>query len=168
MINLSYCLYFKRLGGEKKFMAIGHKQHQDKSDAQHKVNGFETASNATPRPARRVSLGIAILGAAGLWLGFPNPLLQVPAMALLYPLALLELGRTAPSWRRAFRNGLGCGILGCSACLYWISVPIHDFGYLPQAAEINRRFPISVLDTVMLGEGSGQRGGGAGDDVEDA
>jgi zinc/manganese transport system ATP-binding protein len=27
----------------------------------------------------------------------------------------------------------------------------HDFGYLPQAAEINRRFPISVLDTVMLG-----------------
>jgi zinc/manganese transport system ATP-binding protein len=26
-----------------------------------------------------------------------------------------------------------------------------DFGYLPQAAEINRRFPISVLDTVSLG-----------------
>lgn len=26
-----------------------------------------------------------------------------------------------------------------------------DFGYLPQAADINRRFPISVLDTVMLG-----------------
>ncbi len=57
-------------------------------------------------------------------------------MALLYPLALLELGRTAPSWRRAFRNGLGCGILGCSACLYWISVPIHDFGYLPWAVAV--------------------------------
>ena len=26
-----------------------------------------------------------------------------------------------------------------------------DFGYLPQAAEINRRFPISVLDIVLLG-----------------
>ncbi|WP_160005097.1 metal ABC transporter ATP-binding protein [Rhizobium sp. 18055] len=26
-----------------------------------------------------------------------------------------------------------------------------DFGYLPQAADINRRFPISVLDTVMMG-----------------
>ncbi|MBB3592214.1 zinc/manganese transport system ATP-binding protein [Rhizobium sp. BK529] len=26
-----------------------------------------------------------------------------------------------------------------------------DFGYLPQAAEINRRFPISVVDTVLLG-----------------
>ncbi|OWV85110.1 ABC transporter ATP-binding protein [Rhizobium sp. R693] len=26
-----------------------------------------------------------------------------------------------------------------------------DFGYLPQAADINRRFPISVLDTVLFG-----------------
>ncbi len=26
-----------------------------------------------------------------------------------------------------------------------------DIGYLPQAAEINRRFPISVIDTVLLG-----------------
>jgi zinc/manganese transport system ATP-binding protein len=26
-----------------------------------------------------------------------------------------------------------------------------DFGYLPQASDINRRFPISVLDTVMTG-----------------
>jgi zinc/manganese transport system ATP-binding protein len=26
-----------------------------------------------------------------------------------------------------------------------------DFGYLPQAAEIDRRFPISVIETVMLG-----------------
>ncbi|QFY59308.1 ABC transporter ATP-binding protein [Rhizobium grahamii] len=26
-----------------------------------------------------------------------------------------------------------------------------DFGYLPQAADINRRFPISVLETVLLG-----------------
>ncbi|NLS17824.1 ABC transporter ATP-binding protein [Rhizobium sp. P40RR-XXII] len=27
----------------------------------------------------------------------------------------------------------------------------NDFGYLPQAADMNRRFPISVADTVMLG-----------------
>lgn len=26
-----------------------------------------------------------------------------------------------------------------------------DFGYLPQAADINRRFPITVLDTVLMG-----------------
>jgi zinc/manganese transport system ATP-binding protein len=27
----------------------------------------------------------------------------------------------------------------------------HDFGYLPQAADINRRFPITVIDTVTMG-----------------
>ena len=84
-------------------------------------------------PERRAAFCIAVLGAAGLWLGFPNPVIQIPILALLYPLALLELGRGAPAAGRAFRNGLGCGILGCAACLYWISVPIHDFGYLPWA-----------------------------------
>lgn len=29
--------------------------------------------------------------------------------------------------------------------------PSRDYGYLPQAADINRRFPVSVLDTVVLG-----------------
>lgn len=117
-------------------MAKGHKQHENKSDAERETKELAAAFGATPRQAQRVSLGVAVLGAAGLWLGFPNPLLQVPVLVLLYPLALLELGRTAPSWPRAFRNGLGCGILGCSACLYWISVPIHDFGYLPWAVAV--------------------------------
>ncbi|EGY27180.1 putative membrane protein, partial [Desulfovibrio sp. A2] len=30
-----------------------------------------------------------LLGAAGLWLGFPNPVAQLPLLALAYPLALL-------------------------------------------------------------------------------
>ncbi|TCL75938.1 ABC transporter ATP-binding protein [Rhizobium sp. BK251] len=36
-----------------------------------------------------------------------------------------------------------------------------DFGYLPQAADINRRFPISVADTILLGawKNSGAFGG---------
>jgi zinc/manganese transport system ATP-binding protein len=45
-----------------------------------------------------------------------------------------------------------------------------DFGYLPQAAEINRRFPISVADTVMLGawKNSGAFGGFSRSDMERA
>lgn len=31
------------------------------------------------------------------------------------------------------------------------SLQRREFGYLPQAAEINRRFPISVADTVLMG-----------------
>ena len=112
-------------------MTPDHRKYQNKSAPQNRPNDGESLSAAAPVSARRAVLSVAILGATGLWLGFPNPLLQVPALVLLYPLALLELARTAASWRRAFRNGLGCGILGCSACLYWISVPIHDFGHLP-------------------------------------
>ena len=113
-------------------MTQNYKKHQNESGLKSRPSGASAnLSAAAYRPARRRGLAVAILGAAGLWLGFPNPLFQMPALVLLYPLALLELARIAPSWRRAFRNGLGCGILGCSACLYWISVPIHDFGYLP-------------------------------------
>jgi zinc/manganese transport system ATP-binding protein len=45
-----------------------------------------------------------------------------------------------------------------------------DFGYLPQAAEINRRFPISVADTVMMGawKNSGAFGGFSGRDMREA
>lgn len=45
-----------------------------------------------------------------------------------------------------------------------------DFGYLPQAADINRRFPISVLDTVLLGawRNSGAFGRIAKADIERA
>ena len=112
-------------------MTPDHRKYQNKPAPQNRPDDGESLSAAAPVSARRAALSVAILGATGLWLGFPNPLLQVPALVLLYPLALLELARTAASWRRAFRNGLGCGILGCSACLYWISVPIHDFGHLP-------------------------------------
>lgn len=37
------------------------------------------------------------------------------------------------------------GLIDCG------SLARREFGYLPQAAEINRRFPISVADTVMMG-----------------
>ncbi len=90
-------------------------------------------AGAAAAHSRSYGAGLGLLGALGLFLGFPNPVQQVPLLALLYPLALAELARTSHSWKRAFRNGLFCGILSCSACLYWVAVPIHDYGYLPWA-----------------------------------
>lgn len=72
-----------------------------------------------------------VCGAAGLWLGMPNPLLWFPAAALLYPAALLALGIYATSWKSALRQGWFCGMAGSAACLYWIAIPVHDFGGLP-------------------------------------
>lgn len=117
-------------------MALKQKQHINKADSDPKEPRGQGLSPAITPSRRQWALCMAVLGATGLWLGFPNPLLQVPVLALLYPLALLDLGQRAFSLRRAFRNGLGCGILGCGACLYWISVPVHDFGYMPWAVAV--------------------------------
>ena len=72
-------------------------------------------------------------GAAGLWIGMPNPVASFPAAALLYPASLFLLGTGSTSWKRAFRLGWLCGLAGASACLYWLAIPVHDFGGLPWA-----------------------------------
>ncbi len=72
-----------------------------------------------------------LLGAAGLWLGFPNPVAHLPLLALAYPLALLLLGLGATGRWSAFRLGWLTGIAGSSACLYWLALPVHEYGQLP-------------------------------------
>lgn len=48
-------------------------------------------------------------------------------------------GLPVPAWDRfhklenAFRLGWLCGLAGASACLYWLAIPVHDFGGLPWA-----------------------------------
>lgn len=81
----------------------------------------------------RTWLLIGLAGAAGLWIGMPNPLLQLPAAVLLWPISLLLLGRQATDWRRALRAGWLVGLAGASGALYWLAVPVHDVGGLPWA-----------------------------------
>lgn len=93
-------------------------------------------------------------GAAGLWLGMPNALLQLPAAALLYPAALFFTGRAAArngGTARAFRRGWLCGLAGASACLYWVALPVHDVGGLP--------WPLAAPCALILGAYVGLYGG---------
>lgn len=76
-------------------------------------------------------LSLLFLGSFGLWLGMPNPVVQFPAAVLLYPICLLRLGQNAGGWSTALRRGWLCGLLGSSGAVYWIAVPVHDFGGLP-------------------------------------
>lgn len=86
-------------------------------------------------------------GAAGLWIGMPNPVASFPAAALLYPASLFLLGTASTSWKRAFRLGWVCGMAGASACLYWLAIPVHDFGGLPWALAA----PCPLLMGVYIG-----------------
>ncbi len=78
-----------------------------------------------------MSVAILIAGALGLALGMPNPVVQLPPAVLLYPLCLFLLGRSAAGWSAALRRGWLCGLCGSTAAMYWIAVPVHDFGGLP-------------------------------------
>ena len=72
-----------------------------------------------------------LLGSLGLWLGMPNPLVQLPLLALIYPASLYHIGTSASDWKQALRFGWVCGLVAASACLYWIAIPVHDFGGVP-------------------------------------
>lgn len=76
-------------------------------------------------------LFLPLAGILGLWLGFPNPLIQLPLLSLLYPAALYARGIQAPDLKTALRDGWLIGLLASSGCLYWLAVPVHDFGGLP-------------------------------------
>lgn len=93
-------------------------------------------------------------GAAGLWLGMPNALIQIPVAALLYPAALFFAGSAAAERggpAQAFRQGWLCGLAGASACLYWVAIPIHEVGGLP--------WPLAAPCALALGAYVGLYGG---------
>lgn len=72
-----------------------------------------------------------LLAGLGAWLGFANPLLHLPPLVLLFPGALAWIGLKAETPRLAFRWGWMAGLAGYAGGLYWVALPIHDFGPLP-------------------------------------
>ncbi len=67
----------------------------------------------------------------GAWFGFANPLLQLPLLVLAFPLGLSVLALRAASPRGAFKSGYLAGLLAYAGCIYWVSIPVHDFGGMP-------------------------------------
>lgn len=98
----------------------------------------------TPSLSIAAPVCLAILGA---WLGFPNPLVQLPPAALLLPACLIVLAGLAQRPGRAFRLGLLAGGGAYAACLYWVALPVHDYAFLPWALAA----PLPVLLGLVLG-----------------
>lgn len=74
---------------------------------------------------------VGLVGALGLWLGFPNDFLNLPPLVLLWPLALAVLGLRAPNLMTALRHGWLTSLAGGTAALYWLALPVHNVGGLP-------------------------------------
>lgn len=87
-----------------------------------------------------------LLALAGAWFGFANPWLHFPAAIFLLPAALLLSAQKATSSGQAFRHGFIIALPGYSASLYWLAIPVHDFGGLPWALAL----PCPVLVGAVL------------------
>ena len=72
-----------------------------------------------------------VAGALGFIAGFPNMVLHIPPLVLLFPVALVALGVLAPSAMTALRHGWLCGIAAYFGVLYWVALPLSMVGNLP-------------------------------------
>ena len=87
----------------------------------------------------------------GLWLGFPNKLVSLPFLALLYPLGLALLGKLEPSPKKAFLCAWLWASLGHVLALYWLYVPMTNVGGLPLVAAL----PCALLVCLVLATQAG-------------
>lgn len=102
-----------------------------------------TLTHPERKALRLTVFGLALLGGAGLFLGYANPVYQLPPLVLLFPACLAVLGRITPTAKGGFYAAWLCATLGNGACLYWLSVPMHDFGLIP--------WPLTVPPLLALG-----------------
>ncbi len=80
---------------------------------------------------RLTAAALVAAGGLGLFMGYANPVAQVPPLALLLPACLAALSSLMPTNRGAFYAAWLCSAIGHSLCLYWLAVPMHDFGQIP-------------------------------------
>lgn len=83
----------------------------------------------TRRETAFAGLAIAALS----FFGFANPVWHIPLAALALPGGLYCIAVGSPNQYAAFVRGLLTGGLAYAACLYWVAVPVHDYGLLPWA-----------------------------------
>ena len=89
-----------------------------------------------------------LTGALGLFLGMPNPFLHIPFAVLLYPVSLYMLSKISDY---PFRDGVLCGLIGASFCMYWISVAVYVYGNYP--------WILAIPCTIVMGAYIGLWGG---------
>ena len=75
-------------------------------------------------------------GSLGLFLGHPNPFVHIPLLVLWAPFVLYMLAWFSRSGREAFLQGWLTGVIGQSAALYWLTMPITQVGGLPLALAV--------------------------------
>lgn len=85
---------------------------------------------------------IIAVSMAGAWFGFANPVWHLPLLALLFPMGMFLLALYSETPRAAFRTGLMGGLLVYAASLYWVAMPVANYGGLA--------WPLAMPTPVLL------------------
>ena len=72
-----------------------------------------------------------VLCVGGLFFGFANPIFHFPPMIFLFFLGLNRIALSSDSCRQVFGQSLLASGLAYSAALYWIVVPVSQYGGFP-------------------------------------
>jgi apolipoprotein N-acyltransferase len=78
-----------------------------------------------------VIVAAALAAAIGAWFGFANPLYHFPVLVLALPAALAVCAGNSDSPRAAFKNCWFAGFSAYALSMYWVAIPVHDYGGLP-------------------------------------
>lgn len=76
---------------------------------------------------------LILLGMAGIFFGFENPVKTIPFAVLLYPFSLYVLAHTSKNY---VRETLFMGMLGYGSAFYWLAVTAHQYGDIPYALAV--------------------------------
>ncbi|MDY7000186.1 MAG: apolipoprotein N-acyltransferase [Thermodesulfobacteriota bacterium] len=88
-----------------------------------------------------------LITSLGAFIGFANPIFHLPVLALLLPGGAAWIGTHAASAKKAFYFGWLAGALAYAASLYWVALPVHNYGFLPWVLAL----PCPVLLGAYLG-----------------
>lgn len=88
----------------------------------------------------------AMIAVIGAWTGLPNPWLHFPPAVLGLPIGLAMIGQGAPGHRIALRRGWITGLVVAIGCIYWMALPVQQYGHLSWALAI----PAPVLLSCYL------------------
>lgn len=83
-----------------------------------------------------------LAGTLGIWLGFPNDVVAIPPLILLWPLAVIYSGFHVSGYWQALREGWLVSLPGCIAALYWLALPVAEVGELA--------WPLAILCAIGI------------------
>ena len=89
----------------------------------------------------------ALVAAVGAFVGIANPVWHFPGAVALFPLGMAWIGIETPTAKSALKRGWMAGSLAALCCMYWVALPLHDYGGLPWVLSL----PAPVLMAMGLG-----------------